>query len=144
MCLLTRRLSIEDFEIIQGLSAGGYAQVCLVKKLSSGDYFAMKMIDKERTFAKAQEEYIASEISIMRDLNSDYVVKLYYSFQTQDYLCFVMDYMNGGDLGNLLQLLNAVEEKVSCAPSLSMPDSTSPRSSSRSSTSTPRASSIAT
>ncbi len=105
-------MSIEDFEIIRGLSSGAYGRVCLVKKNSSGDYFALKMIDREKTIAKAQEDYIMSEINILRNLDSDYIVKLYYSFQSEDYLYFVMDFMNGGDFGNLLQNCGTIEEKV--------------------------------
>ncbi len=106
------RVTIEDFDIIHGLSSGAYGRVCLVKKKSSGDYFALKMIDREKTIAKSQEDYIMSEINILRNLDSDYIVKLYYSFQSDDYLYFVMDYMNGGDFGNLLQNIGTIEEKV--------------------------------
>ena len=106
-------MSIEDFQIIQGLSSGAYGKVCLVKKKSTGDYFALKMIDREKTIAKAEEDYILSEINILRNLDSEYVVKLYYSFQSEDYLYFVMDFMNGGDFGNLLKNCETVEEKVS-------------------------------
>lgn len=84
----------------------------MAKKKSTGDYFAIKIIDREKTIEKSQEDLIRSEIEIMRSMNSDYTVKLYYSFQNEDYLFFVMDYMNGGDLGNVLQNMGQVEEKV--------------------------------
>ena len=106
------RISIQDFELIQGLSSGAYGQVCLVKKISSGDHFAMKMIDREKTIEKSQESFIESEINIMRNLNSDFIVKLYYSFQDEEYIYFVMEYLNGGDLGNLLSNCGQIEEKV--------------------------------
>jgi hypothetical protein len=106
------KVSIDDFEVIKGLSSGAYGKVCLVKKRTSGDYFAMKIIDKEVTADKSQEDYIKSEVTIMRNMDSDYVVKLYYSFQNDLYLFFVMEYMNGGDLDNLLQIFGCLEEKV--------------------------------
>eukprot|EP01022_Parablepharisma_sp_SALTPOND_P013026 TRINITY_DN170_c0_g1_i1.p1 TRINITY_DN170_c0_g1~~TRINITY_DN170_c0_g1_i1.p1 ORF type:complete len:979 (-),score=111.65 TRINITY_DN170_c0_g1_i1:2605-5541(-) len=110
---LRRPVTIDDFEVIKGLSSGAYGKVCLAKKRSSGDYFALKIIDREKTVEKAQESYIRSEVSIMRSVNSDYIVKLYYSFQNDDYWFFVMEYMNGGDLGNLLQNCGPIEEKFS-------------------------------
>jgi serine/threonine-protein kinase RIM15 len=106
-------VSIEDFEVMKGLSSGAYGKVCLVKKSSSGDHFAMKIIDREKTIEKAQEDFIRSEVTIMSNLNNDYVVKLYYTFQSDHYLFFVMEYMNGGDFGNLLQNIGQIEEKVS-------------------------------
>ncbi len=106
-----KKVSIEDFKVIKGLSSGAYGKVCLVKKLSSGDYFAMKVIDRQKTVEHAQEENVQSEVSIMRDIDSDYIVKLYYSFQNEEYLFFVMEYINGGDLGNLLANCGSIEEK---------------------------------
>ena len=105
------KVSLEDFEIIRGLSSGAYGKVCLVKKKSSGDFFAMKIIDKEKV-ESFQESFIRSELAIMRNLDNDYVVKLYYSFQNGQYLFFVMEYMNGGDFGNLLHLFTRIKEKV--------------------------------
>ncbi len=106
------RISVEDFEIIKGLSSGAYGKVCLVKKKTTGDYYALKIIDRHKTIEKGQEQYIQSEVSILKNLNNDFVVKLYYSFQNEDYLFFVMEYMKGGDLGNLLQNCGYFEEKV--------------------------------
>ena len=85
---------------------------CLVQKISSGDYFAMKIIDRIKTIEKKQEEFIKSEINIMRNLNTDYAVRLYYSFQNKKHLFFVMDYLNGGDLGNLLRNVGTLSEQV--------------------------------
>lgn len=110
--LTFNRISIEDFKIINGLSSGAYGKVCLVQKISSGDYFALKIIDRQKTIEKQQEECVAGEVNIMKNLNTDYAVKLYYSFQNETHLFFVMEYMNGGDLGNVLQQSGQLEEKV--------------------------------
>ena len=86
--------------------------MCLVQKNSSGDYFAMKVIDREKTVEKDQEEFIKSEVSILQHQNSEYIVKLYYTFQNPKYLFFVMEYMVGGDFGNLLENCGQLEEQV--------------------------------
>ena len=105
-------MTIEDFRIIKGISSGAYGKVCLVQKISSGDYFAMKIIDRQKTVEKKQEQNIQSEVSIMRNLNTEYAVKLYYSFQNETHLFFVMDYMNGGDVGSLLSNIGKLGEEV--------------------------------
>ena len=71
----------------------------------------MKIIDRKKTFEKKQEEYIMAEVNIMKTLNTDYAVKLYYSFQNEAQIFFVMEYMNGGDLGHLLEGCGCLEEK---------------------------------
>lgn len=99
----------------------------MVQKISSGDYFAMKILDKEKTAEKEQEENVQREVEIMKNLNTDYVVKLYYSFQNKTHLFFVMEYMNGGDLGSLLANLGQLDEIVLIVISFSTPNSISLR-----------------
>jgi len=110
--LAKKKPIVDDFKIIRKLSAGAYAKVCLVQKKNSGDYFAMKIIDKEKTMEKHEEEFITSEINILRHQNSEYIVKLYYSFQNTSYLFFIMEYMVGGDLGHLLSNCGTIDEEV--------------------------------
>eukprot|EP00826_Nyctotherus_ovalis_P043369 TRINITY_DN4558_c0_g2_i10.p1 TRINITY_DN4558_c0_g2~~TRINITY_DN4558_c0_g2_i10.p1 ORF type:complete len:787 (+),score=257.56 TRINITY_DN4558_c0_g2_i10:42-2363(+) len=104
-------VTINDFEVIKGISSGAYGKVCLARKRTSGDYFALKIIDREKTIEKDQEDYIRSELSIMRSMNNDNIVKLYYSFQNEDHWFFVMEYVNGGDVGSLLKNCGAIEER---------------------------------
>ncbi len=111
-------MSIADFKIIKALSSGAYGRVCLVQKINSGDYFAMKIIDRAKTMEKKQEDYISSEVNILAHQDSQYIVKLYYTFQNEKYLFFAMEYMAGGDLGNLLKKVGCLDIAVSCLPRL--------------------------
>ena len=74
----------------------------------------MKIIDREKTVERNQEEFISSEVNILAHQYSPYIVKLYYAFQNEKYLFFTMEYMVGGDLGNLLQHLGSLDEQVIC------------------------------
>lgn len=46
----------------------------------------------------------------MSSLDNPFVVKLYYSFQTNDYLYLVMEYLNGGDCATLLRNVGCLDE----------------------------------
>lgn len=72
----------------------------------------MKIIDRGVTVQKNEEDYVTSEINIMKNINTDYAVKLYYSFQNENYVFFVMDYLNGGDLGSLLENIGYFDNRV--------------------------------
>jgi serine/threonine-protein kinase RIM15 len=39
-------VAITDFELVKPLGKGKYARVCLARKKESGDYFAIKIIEK--------------------------------------------------------------------------------------------------
>ncbi len=72
----------------------------------------MKIINKEKTLEKKQEDYISSEVNILAHQCSPYIVRLYYTFQNEKNLFFAMEYMVGGDLGNLLQNCGCLDEQV--------------------------------
>ena len=48
---------------------------------------------------------------ILTQLDSPYVVKLYFSFQTKENLYLVMEYLNGGDCAALIKAVGQLDEK---------------------------------
>ena len=59
---------------------------------------------------KNQQEFVENEQKILRELSNDYVVRGVYTFQSELYLYFVMEYMIGGDMAALLEGITAFEE----------------------------------
>eukprot|EP00983_Pelagomonas_calceolata_P096060 1158085-Pelagomonas_calceolata.AAC.14 len=43
-------------------------------------------------------EHVKAERNVLAEVHSPYVVKLYYSFQDEEYLYLVMEYLPGGDV----------------------------------------------
>ncbi|KAJ3062036.1 hypothetical protein HDU99_005355, partial [Rhizoclosmatium hyalinum] len=103
--------SIKDFEIIKPISKGAFGSVYLAKKRLTGDYYAIKVLRKSDMIAKNQVTNIKAERMILGQLDSPYVVKLYFSFQTKDNLYLVMEYLNGGDCASLIKSVGALDEK---------------------------------
>ncbi|KAI9338389.1 hypothetical protein DFJ73DRAFT_763168 [Zopfochytrium polystomum] len=103
--------SIKDFEIIKPISKGAFGSVFLAKKRLTGDYFAIKALRKSDMVAKNQVMNIKAERMILAQLDSPYVVKLYFSFQTKDNLYLVMEYLNGGDCAALIKAVGQLDEK---------------------------------
>jgi serine/threonine protein kinase len=84
--------------------------VFLVKKKSTGDKFALKIIDCSNKPLEHLVEQLKRERNIFEILTGEYVVKAYYSFNHKQYLCFVQEYMVGGDFSSILkyyQVFNA-------------------------------------
>ena len=98
--------SMNDFELIIPLAKGGFGSVSLYKKISTGDYYAIKTVDVENMNNQNLTENLKTETAILNQIKSNYVVNCYYIFFDNNKLYFVMDYMPGGDL---LQLLNSIE-----------------------------------
>jgi serine/threonine-protein kinase RIM15 len=108
--------SIKDFDIIKPISRGAFGSVFLAKKRTTGDYYAIKALRKQDMIAKNQITNVKAERTILMDqANSPYVAKLFWSFQSREYLYLVMEYLNGGDCASLIRTLGGLpEEWVKC------------------------------
>lgn len=101
--------SIKDFEIIKPISRGAFGAVYLAKKVATGDYYAIKTLKKSDMIAKNQITNVKAERTIlMNQATSPYVVRLFFSFQSKEYLYLVMEYLNGGDCATLVKTLGSL------------------------------------
>lgn len=62
----------------------------------------MKTLSKEDVIQKQQAAHVKAERDILAEANSEWIVKLYFSFQDHHNLYFIMEYVPGGDLMHLL------------------------------------------
>lgn len=102
--------SINDYKILKPISKGAFGSVYLAQKRTTGDYFAIKILKKSNMIAKNQVINVRAERAIlMSQGESPFVAKLYYTFQSKDYLYLVMEYLNGGDCGSLLKTMGVLD-----------------------------------
>ena len=97
-----RKQTIRDYESIKiiGRGAFGEVHVCRVKK--TGEIVAIKKIKKEVLIKKNQIIHIRNEQLFMSKVKSPWIVELKASFQEDDFLYLVMEFLPGGDFMNLL------------------------------------------
>ena len=93
----------DDFEHLDVLGKGTFAKVVLVRKKATGEYFAMKVIDKKTVLEQKRHRDAFIERDVMRRLPHPYLLRLHHTFQTEHKLYFVVDYMPGGDLDKYLR-----------------------------------------
>ncbi|KAI0268368.1 hypothetical protein BC834DRAFT_968556 [Gloeopeniophorella convolvens] len=104
--------SIKDFEIIKPISKGAFGSVFLSKKKATGDYYAIKVLKKADMIAKNQITNVKAErMILMKQAESPFVAKLYFTFQSKENLYLVMEYLNGGDCAALIKSLGALPEE---------------------------------
>ncbi|KAI8359248.1 hypothetical protein B0O80DRAFT_398487 [Mortierella sp. GBAus27b] len=103
--------SIKDFDIIKPISKGAFGSVYLAKKRATGDYYAIKVLKKSDMVAKNQVTNVKAErLILMNQTDSPFVVNLYFSFQSKDFLYLVMEYLNGGDCMALIKAIVRLPE----------------------------------
>ncbi|KAF0741372.1 hypothetical protein Ae201684_003482 [Aphanomyces euteiches] len=108
------RVTIQDFDIIKPISKGAFGKVYLAKKKTTGDQYAIKVLAKEHVLRKKQLPNIEAERDILASVESPFVVKLFWTFQSPHNLFLVMEYLPGGDFMSLLECLVRLEERVAC------------------------------
>lgn len=101
---------IQDFILLKTISSGAYGKVVLARKKKTNDIFAIKVLDKQVMVEKNVDDLIMNEKDIlMAGSASDFIVKGIYTFQSRRYLYMVMEYMKGGDFGNLLECVGCFD-----------------------------------
>ncbi|KAH0787184.1 AGC family protein kinase [Histomonas meleagridis] len=100
-----RKLSQDQFRRIRQIGRGAFADVWLVKDIITKNHYAMKILKKSELVAKKQIYNTISERDVLTssDTNTNpWIVELIHSFQDENHLYFVMEYLPGGDMMNLL------------------------------------------
>jgi len=97
------KVSVADFELLNLVGKGSFGKVIQVRKKDSGEIFAMKVLSKKHIVDHNEVEHTKSEKNILMKLQHPFLVGLNYSFQTDDKLYFILDYVNGGELFYHLQ-----------------------------------------
>ena len=94
--------SVHEYESISIIGRGAFGEVHVCREIKTGNIYAIKKIKKETLIQKNQVIHIRSEQLFMSKVKSPWIVDLKASFQEDDYLYLVMEFLPGGDLMSLL------------------------------------------
>ena len=92
------KVSFQDFELVKVLGRGTFGKVVLCREKSSSTLYAIKILKKEVIINKGEVEHTMTENRVLQTTKHPFIIGLKYSFTTEDRLCLVMEYVNGGEL----------------------------------------------
>lgn len=95
------RMSMSQFRCIAVLGRGHFGKVLLTEYKNTGEYFAIKALKKGDIISRDEVESLLCEKRVFETANSmrhPFLVNLFACFQTEQHVCFVMEYACGGDL----------------------------------------------
>jgi len=92
---------MKNYIIKSKIGTGTYGVVYKVTKKDLNKFFVLKQISLFG-LPKDQIEEVQMEATILSKLNSKYVVQYLESFEEKNFLNIIMEYCDGGDLGQLL------------------------------------------
>ena len=94
----------KDLQIEKELGKGAYACVKLAYHMKLEKYVALKIYDKEKLIQSSRQRSVQREIKIMRIMSNPHIVKLYDSFETNDKVILMMEYVKGTNIYDYLKL----------------------------------------
>ncbi|CAF3464151.1 hypothetical protein SNK03_004942 [Fusarium graminearum] len=96
------RLRHGDFQILTQVGQGGYGQVFLAQKKDTREVCALKVMSKKLLFKLDEVRHVLTERDILTTAQSEWLVRLLYSFQDERSIYLAMEYVPGGDFRTLL------------------------------------------
>ena len=108
-----QRQTIRDYESLKIIGRGAFGEVHVCREIKTGKIVAVKKIKKDLLSKKNQIIHIRNEQLFMSKVKSPWIVELYASFQEDEYLYLIMEFLPGGDFMNLLIEKDKLTEKES-------------------------------
>ena len=96
----------QNFKQLKVIGKGKFGKVFLVQETETKKLYAMKRIKKSDIKDKQLINQIKEEQKILKELNHPFILKLNYSFQCNNNLYLISDFMQGGELHFLLSKSN--------------------------------------
>ncbi|CAI4050527.1 hypothetical protein SKDZ_14G3680 [Saccharomyces kudriavzevii ZP591] len=93
----------QSFEKIRLLGQGDVGKVFLVREKKTNRVYALKVLSKEEMIKRNKIKRVLTEQEILATSNHPFIVTLYHSFQSEDYLYLCMEYCMGGEFFRALQ-----------------------------------------
>uniref|UniRef100_A0A1J3CRJ2 non-specific serine/threonine protein kinase n=2 Tax=Noccaea caerulescens TaxID=107243 RepID=A0A1J3CRJ2_NOCCA len=104
------KMGADDFEPLTMIGKGAFGEVRICREKGTGNVYAMKKLKKSEMLRRGQVEHVKAERNLLAEVDSNCIVKLYCSFQDDEYLYLIMEYLPGGDMMTLLMRKDTLTE----------------------------------
>ncbi|KAA3485394.1 serine/threonine-protein kinase tricorner-like [Gossypium australe] len=110
MRMQRHKMGADDFEPLTMIGKGAFGEVRICREKATGHVYAMKKLKKSEMLRRGQVEHVKAERNLLAEVDSNCIVKLYCSFQDEEYLYLIMEYLPGGDMMTLLMRKDILTE----------------------------------
>ncbi|CCK73414.1 serine/threonine protein kinase PKH2 NDAI_0G04290 [Naumovozyma dairenensis CBS 421] len=106
---------IKDFKFGEMIGDGAYSTVLLATSIDSGKKYAVKVLNKEYLIRQKKVKYVNIEkIALQRLNNSRSIIRLFFTFQDEASLYFLLEYAPNGDFLSVMKKYGSLNEECAC------------------------------
>lgn len=102
--------ALDDFERIRTLGTGSFGRVMIVQQKETKNYYAMKILDKQKVVKLKQVEHTLNEKRILQSVSFPFLVNLEFSFKDNSNLYMVLEFVGGGEMFSHLRKVGRFSE----------------------------------
>ena len=111
----SKEKQVGDYLLNEEIGSGGFAKVVLGTHIPTGEKVAIKIMDKEQILSdELNKERVLSEITILKIVRHNNIIKLYEVMETPQKIFLVMEYCDGGELFDYIVSKQHLSEKQAC------------------------------
>ena len=108
----SKKVELEDFEIIKTIGRGSVGKILLVKFIRTGDLYSIKSMRKDQLLSESLIDNILDEKNILSQGQCEFILQLSFFFQSPERIYFVTPFMKGGDLYHKLKIEGNLPEDL--------------------------------
>ena len=108
----SKKVELEDFEIIKTIGRGSVGKILLVKFIRTGDLYSIKSMRKDQLLSESLIDNVLDEKIILSEGQCEFILQLSFFFQSPERIYFVTPFMKGGDLYHKLKIEGNLPEDL--------------------------------
>lgn len=109
------QVTVDDFDYMEPLGKGGFGRVVRVRKRSTGQEYAMKIMPKARLARLARngrKQSLLTERHVMAMCDCPFIVRLDYGMETDMHAVLVLELIDGSEMGQLIREARGLSEEL--------------------------------
>ncbi|XP_058818533.1 cAMP-dependent protein kinase catalytic subunit beta-like [Topomyia yanbarensis] len=95
--------SLSDYDVLKTLGTGAFGVVKLIRKKNTDQYFALKILSKEKIVRLKQLTHTLNEKRILQSVDFPFLVHLECCYKDNSFIYLAMPFICGGEMFSLLR-----------------------------------------